>query len=164
MIVNLQGRPKGRPFLLGKRYHFSGLKTGVTTFVEARGAGRNAPEASAGFHFATKTSASFRRRGRGASSPPHPRRNQRLMIPSGPPSLPGHGFPRPLRPTSFQRDSVLHFLKMSVTCRDSDYNPSPSPFRGSSLPPSLFFFEFSPGNLRPHRMPPGPQLESGRGR
>ena len=32
------------------------------------------------------------------------------MIPSGPPRPPGHGFPRPLRTTSFQRAKVLPFF------------------------------------------------------
>ncbi|MBM4333044.1 MAG: hypothetical protein FJ117_17820 [Deltaproteobacteria bacterium] len=38
---------------------------------------------------------------------PQLRRNQRLMIPSGPPRPPDHGFPLTLRPTSFQRAKVL---------------------------------------------------------
>src|SRR4030042_2852995 len=64
-----------------------------------------------GFHLATKNPGRFRRRRRGVFTPPRPRRNQRLMIPSGPPRLPGHGFPRPLRPTSFQRAKVLLFYR-----------------------------------------------------
>jgi len=60
-----------------------------------------------GFRLARRNPARFRRRRRGAFFPPHPRRNQRLMIPSVPPRPPGHGFPRPLRPTYFQRGKVL---------------------------------------------------------
>jgi len=60
-----------------------------------------------GFHLATKNPLRFRRRRRGTFSPPHSRRNQRLMIPSGPPRPPGHEFPRSLSSTSFQRAKVL---------------------------------------------------------
>src|SRR4030043_421295 len=63
-----------------------------------------------GFHLATRNPARFRRRRRGAFSPPHPRRNQCLMIPSGPIRPPGHEFPRPLRTTSFQRAKGLQIF------------------------------------------------------
>jgi len=67
-----------------------------------------------GFRLATKNPARFRRRRRGAFSPPHPRRNQRLMIPSGPPRPPDHGFPLILRLTSFQRAKVLRTLRFKA--------------------------------------------------
>ena len=71
-----------------------------------------------GFRLATMNPARFRRRRRGAFPPPHPRRNQCLMIPSEPPRPPGPGFPRSLPHTSFQRAKVLRFLlyMLKISC------------------------------------------------
>jgi len=65
----------------------------------AGGPGRYAPEASAGISLFMVCSLYLRRMRRKASAPPHPRRNQRLMIPSGLGWPPGHGRPWPLRRT-----------------------------------------------------------------
>src|SRR4030043_63757 len=67
--------------------------------VLAGGSGQYAPEASAGTSLFMVHSLTLRRRRRKASVPPHPRRNQRLMIPSGLDWPPGHGRPWPLRRT-----------------------------------------------------------------
>ena len=67
--------------------------------VLAGGSGQYAPEASAGISLFMVYSLNLRRRRRKASAPPHPRRNQRLMIPSGLDWPPGHGCPWPLRRT-----------------------------------------------------------------
>jgi len=80
-----------------------------------------------GFQLATKNPARFRRRMRGGSSPPHLRRNQRLMIPSGPPRPPGHGFTRPLGFTSFQRAKLLPSPLMVAL-----FNPGSGAFSGSA--------------------------------
>ena len=67
--------------------------------VLAGGSGRSAPEASAGISLFMVKSLNLRRRRRKASALPHPRRNQRIMVPSGLDWPPGHGCPWPLRRT-----------------------------------------------------------------
>ncbi len=85
-----------------------------------------------GFRFATKTPVRLRRRRRGAFSPSYPRRNERLMIPSGPPKRPGHGFPGPLRPISFQRAKVLRINNGTKIGIRSDFSTSPIGSAGAS--------------------------------
>jgi len=63
-----------------------------------------------GCSLATEIKVCFLRRRRGVFTPPYPRRNQRLMIPSGPVWLPGPGSTWPLRHSFFQRTKVLPFL------------------------------------------------------
>jgi hypothetical protein len=59
--------------------------------------------------------ARFLRRRRGVFSPPHLRRNQRLMIPSVPVWSPGPGIPWPWRHTFLQRTkALLLFLFVAV--------------------------------------------------
>jgi len=67
-----------------------------------------------GFLLATRTKACLLRRRRGGSSPPYLRRNQRLMIPSGPVWPPGPGSPWPLRPNFLQRAKMLRIWHFSL--------------------------------------------------
>jgi len=57
--------------------------------------------------------ACFLRRRRGVFSPPHSRRNKRLMIPSGPVWPPNPGIPWPWRHAFLQRTKVLQHLYFS---------------------------------------------------
>src|SRR4030042_1666601 len=108
------------------RYQFSGL----TAFVEARGSGRNAPEASAGFPVGHEEPRAFPPKDAGGASPPHRRRNQRLMIlrlRRSPPRPPGHGFTRPLGFTPFQRAKLLPSPLIVAL-----FNPGSGAFSGSA--------------------------------
>jgi hypothetical protein len=59
------------------------------------------------FPLPPRIKARFLRRRRGRFSPPHSRRNQRLMIPNGPVWPPGPGITWPWRHTFLQRTKVL---------------------------------------------------------
>ena len=66
----------------------------VTNFVMAGRPLRSAPEASAGNRLGNVALSGFPPEEAGGSSPPLPRRKQRLMVPSGAEWPPGHGHPR----------------------------------------------------------------------
>jgi len=92
---------------------FSGLKKKVTAFVEARGPGRNAPEASAGLPLGHENHRVFPPKGAGISSPPNPGRNQRLMIPI--PPLAGPRAMEPLGPYARPLSKELKSYEKIIT-------------------------------------------------
>jgi hypothetical protein len=72
-----------------------------------------------GCSLATEIKVCFRPRRRGVSSPAHPRRNQRLMIPSGPVWPPGPGSTWPLRHSFFKG---LKCYKFRLSAKKSNFD------------------------------------------
>ena len=93
--------------LFTKLSQFRVLKNGLTASVGARGPERNAPEASVGRPIGHEDQSLFPTEEAGVFSPPHPRRNMRLIIPSGPVWPPGPGTTWPLRHSFYQSTEVL---------------------------------------------------------
>ena len=115
-----------------------------------------------GFLLATRTKDCLLRRRRGVSSPPDPRRNQRLMIPSGPVWPPGPGSPWPLHPNFLQRAKMIRFRSSAMFLTEPHLSPISqrwmSPATRVPVPnffPRLFTFPFriSYGGEKTNRNP-----------